>query len=46
VGLTWIALVTPERERVKHFLWSGDREANQHSSAEAALQMLLEELDQ
>ncbi len=45
VGLTWIAVVTPTGERVERYDWSGDRAENKNSSAEAALQLLLDELE-
>jgi PncC family amidohydrolase len=41
VGLTRIALVDPEGERVEHHIWSGDRIANKERSAEAALELLV-----
>jgi PncC family amidohydrolase len=44
VGLTWIALITPEGERVERFVWRGDRIENKRSSVDAALKMLLEAL--
>lgn len=44
VGLTWIALVDPDGERVEHHIWSGDRIANKERSAEAALELLVEAL--
>jgi len=40
VGLTYIALAAPEGEFCHRFLWMGDREANKHASAEAALRMI------
>jgi nicotinamide mononucleotide (NMN) deamidase PncC len=42
VGLTYIGVVTPAKERVERFVWSGDREANKQASAEAALDLLLQ----
>jgi len=44
VGLTYIGVVTPEGERVERFVWEGDRESNQHASAQAALELLLQAL--
>src|SRR5258707_1384574 len=44
VGLTYIGLCTPHSEHVERFVWSGDREANKASSAQAALQILYEYL--
>lgn len=44
VGLTWIALSTRDRERAEQRLWQGDREQNKDLSAEAALELLLDEL--
>jgi PncC family amidohydrolase len=40
VGLTWIGLSAREAEEARHYIWSGDREANKAQSAEAALAML------
>lgn len=45
VGLTWIAIITPHGERIERYLWDGDRKENKHSSAEAALRLLLDELE-
>ena len=44
VGTTWIGLVAFEGEWAKLFRFSGDREQNKISSANAALQMLLDYL--
>ena len=44
VGTTWIGLVAKEGEWAKLFQFSGDREQNKNSSANAALQMLLDYL--
>lgn len=44
VGTTWIGLVAVEGEWAKLFRFSGDREENKISSANAALQMLLDYL--
>ncbi len=46
VGTTWIGLVTPEGEWTRHFIWDGDRRENKVKSAEAALQMLLDYLQE
>lgn len=46
VGLTWIALSFRNRERAEQRVWQGDREENKVRSAEAALELLLEELAQ
>ena len=45
VGTTWIGLVTGDGEWTKHFLFSGDRVENKSSAADAALQMLLDFLN-
>jgi len=42
VGLTWIAVVSPDGERVERYMWSGDRIENKESSATAALDLLIE----
>jgi PncC family amidohydrolase len=42
VGLTYIAVAGPATADVKRFAWQGDREANKASSAEAALELLIE----
>jgi len=42
VGLTWIAAISPEVERVERYIWRGDRIENKQSSAEAALELLFE----
>ena len=44
VGTTWIGLSTIERDWARHFVWSGDRIQNKESSAEAALQFVLDYL--
>jgi nicotinamide-nucleotide amidase len=43
-GLTYIALVTGDTERVEQHIWQGDRQANREQSARRALQMILEHL--
>jgi nicotinamide-nucleotide amidase len=45
VGTTWIGLVAKEGEWAKEFHFSGDREQNKTSAADAALQMLLDYLE-
>ena len=40
VGLTWIALSARDVDEARHFIWTGDREANKAQSAEAALGLL------
>jgi PncC family amidohydrolase len=44
VGLVYIALSARNHLRCEKFIWSGDREANKASSADAALKMLLDYL--
>ena len=44
VGTTWIGLVTPDGERAEVFYWQGNRRENKQQSAEAALNMLIEYL--
>jgi PncC family amidohydrolase len=44
VGLTYIGLATPENITVRRFVWGGDRVQNKMSSAQAALQMLMDYL--
>jgi PncC family amidohydrolase len=44
VGLTWIAVLGPDVERVERYMWGGDRIANKERSAEAALELLVEVL--
>lgn len=46
VGLVYIALSARMYERVEHFVWDSDREGNKAYSAEAALAMLKEFLEQ
>ncbi|MBI3287323.1 MAG: nicotinamide-nucleotide amidohydrolase family protein [Chloroflexi bacterium] len=45
VGLTYIALATPEGARVERYLFAGDRLANKTLAAEAALRLLIEHLE-
>jgi len=44
VGTTWIGLVTNDGEWTREFRFNGDREQNKASSADAALQLLLDYL--
>jgi len=46
VGLTYIALVAPGVERVQRHVWSGDRISNKEQSAEAALRLLMDYLEE
>ena len=46
VGTTWIGLVAREGEWAKEFHFSGNREQNKSSAADAALQMLLDYLQE
>ncbi len=45
VGLVWIGLATPTGTRAVRFVWQGDRQTNKRLSAEAALELLLADLD-
>jgi len=45
VGTTWIGLATPQGEWTRKFIWQSDRRGNKHLSAEAALQMLVDYLN-
>ena len=44
IGLTYIAVVAANYERVKRFAWDKDRSGNKWDSSEAALRMLKEYL--
>ena len=44
VGTTWIGLIAKDGEWAKEFHFSGNREQNKSSAADAALQMLLDYL--
>ncbi len=44
VGFTWIGLSAPEQDWAWQFTWDGDRIQNKASSAQAALQLLLDYL--
>jgi PncC family amidohydrolase len=45
VGTTWVALVAPDGEWGRHFLWDGDRGQNKQYSCDAALQLILDYLE-
>jgi PncC family amidohydrolase len=45
VGTTWIGLSAPEGDWTRKFVWSGDRRSNKQSSMQAALQFVLDYLD-
>jgi PncC family amidohydrolase len=45
VGTTWIGLSAPDGEWARMFVWEGDRRANKESSAQAALQFVLDYLN-
>lgn len=45
VGLTWIAISSHGTDRARCYVWEGDREANKAQSAQAALTLLLEVLE-
>jgi PncC family amidohydrolase len=45
VGLTFVGLSGPAGDRVERYLWGEDRQGNKALSAQAALKMLLAELD-
>lgn len=44
VGLVYLGLATPTAERVERHVWTGERVANKHASADAALGLLLRAL--
>jgi PncC family amidohydrolase len=46
VGLVWIGLATPAGTSTHRFVWAGDRATNKQLSAEAALRLLVEHLQQ
>ena len=46
VGLTWIAVSTPEGQAAVRQVWPGDREAVKAQSAEAALALLLRAVEE
>ena len=45
VGLVYIALLAPDADWLRHFIWKGARLDNKQSSANAALQMVREYLE-
>jgi PncC family amidohydrolase len=45
VGTTWIGLSARDGDWARKFVWDGDRRANKESSAQAALQVVLDYLD-
>jgi len=44
VGLTYVAVADAAGHDVRRFVWSGDREANKRSSAQATMDLLLDRL--
>ncbi len=46
VGLTWVALCAPGFERAESYIWAGNRQDNKEASAEAALRLVLDYLEQ
>ncbi len=46
VGTTWIGLSTSSGEWARHFLWDGDRKQNKQYSSEAALQFIIDYLEE
>jgi PncC family amidohydrolase len=46
VGTTWIGLVTKDGEQAELFRFTGDREENKKAAVDAALQLLLDYLQQ
>jgi PncC family amidohydrolase len=46
VGLTYVAVAAPDRVEVRRFVWQGSRQGNKISSADAALGLLLEILNE
>ena len=45
VGTTWIGLSATDGDWARKFVWTGDRRGNKESSANAALQFVLDYLD-
>ncbi len=45
VGTTWLCLSVPDGDWTRKFLWDGDRRFNKQSSTEAALQLILDYLN-
>jgi len=46
VGTVWVGLSTRDTETARHFLWQGDRLAVKQQSAQAALALLVEYLQE
>lgn len=46
VGLTWVGLHTPVGAWAQHYIWDKDRVANKAASAQAALEVLLDYLEE
>ena len=46
VGLVYIAVTAKHFERVERFVWQADREGNRWASSEAALQMVIDYLNE
>lgn len=46
VGTTWFGLATTTGEWARHFIWDGDRLSNKHRSSEAALQFVVDYLEE
>lgn len=46
IGLTYIGLAGPDSELARKYLWQGDRRANRESSVRAALELLVEYLEE
>jgi PncC family amidohydrolase len=46
VGTTWIGLATPSSKQAWHYLFNGDRLQNKGASAEQALRLLLQHLQE
>jgi PncC family amidohydrolase len=45
VGTTWIGLSASDGDWTRKFIWSGERRSNKQSSAQAALQLVLDYLN-
>lgn len=46
VGLTYVAIADEDGHDVRRFQWTGDRHDNKRASARAALELILERLEQ
>ena len=46
VGTTWLGLAAGSGEWARHFIWDGDREQNKLYSSEAALQFIIDHLEE